>query len=141
FTTGTSCDPNIDLGSISGMDNVSAPISFESNSSAQRLCIKATDNNDNVIVETCDTESFLVDTSVPTAGINVVTSGISVTMNADFTDNQSGMWKYVYYYDDNILCSETTSTSCSGDLDVGNYILKIVGYNNAGLTATASQDV
>ena len=73
--------------------------SFSSDSSAQKICIEATDL-EGVVTTSCDNLSFRVDTSAPTSGIsatgNLTTSIATVT--ASFSDSQSGMWKYDYYY-------------------------------------------
>ena len=144
-STSSSCTPSTSYSITSGATSVTVPITFSSDSSAQKICIEATDL-EGVVTTSCDNLSFRVDTSAPTSGISAtgdLTTSIA-TVTASFSDSQSGMWKYDYYYGKssssvtNVMCSGTTATTCSKELSSGTYYFKIVGYNNAGKTTTSA---
>ena len=156
-TTGTSCTPNTSYSITPGSTSVTMPITFTSNASAQRLCVSTVDVLGAESEVFCDTQSFLVDTTAPTMtrlpsssfqstgdGIGINGAPTSISVASSILDYESGMWKYTYYYGttssnaNTILCDQTTSTSCTKNLDAGTYYFKVVGYNNAGLTATSS---
>jgi len=78
------------------LQNTSFYFTFPESDTEQRLCVKATDTNDNTKT-TCTTESYLVDGEDPIIkNVNLTKETNSITVEVDAEDKQSGI--YMYYY-------------------------------------------
>ena len=78
------------------LQNTSFYFTFPESDTEQRLCVKATDTNDNSKT-TCTTESYLVDGEDPVIkNVNLTKENNSITVEVDAEDKQSGI--YMYYY-------------------------------------------
>ncbi len=146
LTTADTCTPNITYSS-SNSKTISGTLDFPSNSSGQKLCVKATNSSGEMKTE-CSNIKYKVDKSAPTgtATANYTRNSMQLEIDATgLTDAESGIYSYEYYYgqdesDINIkLCDTTTSAKCTGTVSGVYYsylppYYKVIATNKAGLT-------
>lgn len=106
ITTSTTCTPST---------TYTSAISLSSNTSAQKICYKVTDNAYNVSSTTC-TSSYKVDTTAPTAVVNTPTTVAgtygwykSVQLNFGITEKVSGVASLKYCLTTSSTCTPTTA--------------------------------
>ena len=133
-TTGASCTPNIEA----SLNNNSFSYTFQSNTTAQKICVESTDvigNNSGVICS----DSYLVDTTNPTARITATSSRNTITVSASgSSDAHSKIASYQYSKDNSTWYTSTSTTYTFTGLADGTYTLYVRVIDNSGRTSTTS---
>ncbi len=133
-TTEASCTPNIEA----SLNNNSFSYTFQSNTTAQKICVESTDvigNNSGVICS----NSYLIDTTNPTARITATASRNTITVSASgSSDAHSKIASYQYSKDNSTWYTSTSTTYTFTGLADGTYTLYVRVIDNSGRTSTTS---
>ena len=127
-TTEASCTPNIEA----SLNNNSFSYTFQSNTTAQKICVESTDvigNNSGVICS----NSYLIDTTNPTARITATASRNTITVSASgSSDAHSKIASYQYSKDNSTWYTSTSTTYTFTGLADGTYTLYVRVIDNSG---------